>query len=113
MVAGLFQKATEPGLLKARKNHPFKGGFFKARFSRLFYQTFFLQSAQSRGRDINFDFFTINDDGLFLDVWFENLAGFVLGERDIVPIHLPLATNFADCHYFFSFTVLTLSLIHI
>ena len=76
-------------------------------FLGLFDDAFFLQSAQSRSCDIDADFFAINNQSAFLDVWLEDFAGLVLRKRNIMTVHLALAANFTNCHYFFSFTLLT------
>lgn len=75
-----------------------------------FDETFFLQSAEGRGRGVDLDFMSVDDKGLFLDIWFENFAGLALRERNVMTIHFAFAANFTDCHYFVSFTVLTTAL---
>lgn len=45
-----------------------------------------------------------------MDVWFEDLSGFSLREGDIVAVHFAFACDFANCHGYFSFTVLTIAL---
>ena len=65
---------------------------------RLFQETLFLQGAKSGGADVEFDLLTVNDEGLFLDVGFEDLASLSLGERNIVAVHLAFAGDFANCH---------------
>ena len=75
----------------------------------LFDDAFFLQGAKSGGRNVAFDLFTINNQGFLLDIWFENLASLSLGERNVVPVHFTFTGDFTDCHYFFSFTVLTIA----
>ena len=44
-----------------------------------------------------------------MNVWFENFTGFSLGERNVVAVHFAFASDFADCHGYFSFTVLTIA----
>lgn len=73
-------------------------------------ETLFLEGAERRSGDVDFDFLTVDDEGLFLDVRLEDFAGLALRERNVVTVHLALATDCADCHYLVSFTVLTIAL---
>lgn len=74
---------------------------------RLFNETLFLECAQGGSGNIDFEFLAINYESLFLHIGMKNLASFALRERYVMAIHFAFATNFADCHYFVSFTVLT------
>ena len=71
--------------------------------NKLFDQTFFLQSTKSCGTDIDLEFFTTDEDGFLLDVWFENFTGLVLGEAYIMTVHFSFTGNFANSHYLISF----------
>ncbi len=73
-------------------------------------KTLFLEGAERRSGDVDFDLLTVDDEGLFLDVRLEDFAGFALRERNVVTVHFAFATDFADCHYLVSFTVLTIAL---
>ena len=53
---------------------------------------------------------TVDDEGALADVGFEDLACLSLREGDVVAIHFAFAGDFADCHGYFSFTVLTIAL---
>ena len=45
---------------------------------KLFYETFFLEGAQSRGRKVDLEFLAVNDEGFLLDIGLENFAGLAL-----------------------------------
>ncbi len=43
-----------------------------------------------------------------MDIGFEDFTGFVLGEGNVVSVHLALAADFTNCHYLVSLIELTI-----
>lgn len=55
-------------------------------------QAFFLEGTDGLGADLHLHFLSIDEDGLFLEVWLPDFAGTVQRKRHVVAVLLALAS---------------------
>ena len=62
------------------------------------YEAFFLHSSKSASRDLEFDFFTVNDDRFFLKIWLPDFVCLALRKAYVVTKLLSFAGDFTLFH---------------